>query len=650
MQQNNTANMRTPAQQAFSHCRRGTPLLSACALFLLSACGGGNDASPREGADAPMPAQAAAPLPPPAPPPDPAPGPLAVPVLVPAPAPAPAAPPAAAVGAVSGGREAPFPYVAQCPSNPTLGAVRYYVSPLGNDSNGGTTLASAFRNITKGLGMARPGDVVYVAGGIYREQVDLYAGGGLPGNKVTLRNLSGASPVLTGSDVMNPSGWTLLHGAIYAHSWNSISQQVFVDGVPLQQIGPTGHGHSLSQYTAVGSGLPDLDSHPGAFWHDKNTSLLYVRLSDNSAPASHLLEASTRIRTLFLDRTRAPNVCIEGLSFRHSNQTAHSEQGAGVLISNGSVLANSLVEYMDFAGVELGGDASRVAYSVIRKNGALGVTSSNVKGVGLDHSQVLDNNYRGFNADWAAGGVKLTTHTSGAVGDNEVARNKGPAIWFDTCQNGGPIAVTSNYVHDNGPGESAIFIEASNAALVANNLLVDNARRAVYLSASNGSRIYMNTVVRTSGRAALELGGVPRNDGYGALTLSNNDVRGNIVALTFAASNDPVPVYDLVISRDSGASNNHSDENLFFRRASAYSFSSTSEFATLDAWRSGTSWDLQSQSADPKFFDEARGDFTLALGSPARRKVSPLAAVPADHDANIRFAGAQNDQGAFESK
>lgn len=170
--------------------------------------------------------------------------------------------------------------------------------------------------------MARPGDVVYVADGVYREQLDMYNGGGLRGKPMTLRNVSGGRPVVTGPDVLSPGGWTLFRGRTYAHAWRSNSQQVFIDVLPLTQVGPTGFGHSADQYTVQGIGLPDLDNRAGTFWYDKNVSILYVRLANSSSPASHTVEASTRRRVLFLDSTRAPYIWIEGLSFRHSNQTA----------------------------------------------------------------------------------------------------------------------------------------------------------------------------------------------------------------------------------------------------------------------------------------------------------------------------------------
>ena len=544
---------------------------------------------------------------------------------------------------IGGGRAVPYPYVSQCPNAPAPGAVGRYVSTTGSDSNNGLTLASAFRSVTKGLQMARPGDVVYVASGVYREQVDMYTGGGQPGKPVTLRNIS-AWPVITGSDPVSPSGWTLLRGAIYAHPWPSNSQQVFVDGLPLAQMGNTGYVHHPDQYTVQGSGLADLDRRAGAFWYDKNASVLYVRLANNSSPAAHVVEASTRRRALFLDRTRTPYVCIEAMIFRHSNQTADAEQGPGVALSNGSVLANSLVEYMDFMGVDVGGDGARVAYSTVRRNGAVGLTSSGKKGVIIERNQVVENNYRGFIVDWISGGMKFDSHFSGMVRDNAVARNTGPGIWFDGCQIGGPITVWANYVHDNRPGESAILIEVSSNALVANNLVVANAKRGIYLSASTHSRVLFNTILRSNARAGLEIGGTPR----GALTVNDNEARGNIIAFTFKASTDPNAVYDLDVSRDSAAFNNSSNDNLFFRRGASLLFSSTFEFTTLDAWRSGTGWDLQSQSADPLFTDEARNDFTLTAGSPARGKVNSIAAVPTDHDGVPRPPGGKSDQGAFQ--
>ena len=46
-------------------------------------------------------------------------------------------------------------------------ASTYYVSPAGNDSNNGTIIGSPFLTISKAVGLANPGDTIYLRGGTY---------------------------------------------------------------------------------------------------------------------------------------------------------------------------------------------------------------------------------------------------------------------------------------------------------------------------------------------------------------------------------------------------------------------------------------------------------------------------------------------------
>ncbi|HFE66406.1 MAG TPA: hypothetical protein ENJ93_04000 [Chloroflexi bacterium] len=75
----------------------------------------------------------------------------------------------------------------------------YYVAPDGDDSNPGTFTAP-WRTIGRaaGPGVLRPGDTVYIRGGIYDEYIKPETSGA-PGSFITYRNYPGETPVITGS-------------------------------------------------------------------------------------------------------------------------------------------------------------------------------------------------------------------------------------------------------------------------------------------------------------------------------------------------------------------------------------------------------------------------------------------------------------------
>src|SRR5205085_10357757 len=48
---------------------------------------------------------------------------------------------------------------------------QYYVSPVGDDSNTGTSLGTAFQTIQKAVDIAQPGDVINLDSGVYMQDV-----------------------------------------------------------------------------------------------------------------------------------------------------------------------------------------------------------------------------------------------------------------------------------------------------------------------------------------------------------------------------------------------------------------------------------------------------------------------------------------------
>lgn len=74
----------------------------------------------------------------------------------------------------------------------------FYVSATGNDSNAGT-LESPWRSVQTAASRLRPGDTVYVRGGVYKERIRLSKSGNATEGYVTLRNYQGEVPILNGA-------------------------------------------------------------------------------------------------------------------------------------------------------------------------------------------------------------------------------------------------------------------------------------------------------------------------------------------------------------------------------------------------------------------------------------------------------------------
>jgi hypothetical protein len=118
-----------------------------------------------------------------------------------------------------------------------VGADNYLVSAAkGNDGNSGKA-DSPLKTIMAAVKKAKAGDSIIIENGVYREQIVFGSGKkGKKGAPITLRAKSGAKPVVKGSDVV--TGWEKYKGDIWMRkNWLHNSQQVFVDGDVLQQIG-----------------------------------------------------------------------------------------------------------------------------------------------------------------------------------------------------------------------------------------------------------------------------------------------------------------------------------------------------------------------------------------------------------------------------
>jgi hypothetical protein len=106
----------------------------------------------------------------------------------------------------------------------------YYVATTGADASPGS-LVAPFRSIQKAASSARPGDVVYVRAGTYRETVRPPRSG-VAGAPITFQPYNNEPVTISGADVL--SGWSNYKGSVYKarQSWDLGfgANQVFVDG------------------------------------------------------------------------------------------------------------------------------------------------------------------------------------------------------------------------------------------------------------------------------------------------------------------------------------------------------------------------------------------------------------------------------------
>lgn len=486
-----------------------------------------------------------------------------------------------------------------------------HVSPKGKDTNKGSK-TYPLKTVQKAVDLAKPGEMILIHGGVYREQITVPAGK----NRITLQAFQNERPVLKGSDLV--TGWEKTDDF-----WYSIvkikPQQVMVDGDnPLQQIGYPNESFIKNDPTRkryqfpVGSGLHDMK--PGRFFWSGDS--LYISLADNSNPNNHKIEVSRR---QFVIKIEADSVRINGLTVRHSNANTFVEQGAAVQLGNYSVIENCDVQWCDFGGISMGYNkfGSKAITCIASHNGATGFNASLTRNFFISGCTANYNNYRNFYARWHSGGFKAAASAWGTVENSEFAYNIGPGVWFDYCferakyRSDGqkPIVIRNNYIHNNSPVEgntnAALFLEVSEKAEVYNNRIENNGERGIYIAASWDIDIHNNLIAGTRGYCAVDIAGMPRG---GKAKLKNVAFKNSIIL-------NSTSKYDLHIVKEDypDVENLTSNNNLFFRKDSELQLWYSTDgrdnwqgpvFTDLEKWSAETDFDKNSVNTDPKFNDK----------------------------------------------
>ena len=461
-----------------------------------------------------------------------------------------------------------------------------------------------FASISQALPNLKTGDTLLIADGIYRDSIDL--------RKTQLRRDSGGSavtrieaapgarPIVMGSEIV--TGWRRVSGDVFAKDrWTFNSQQVFIDGAPLRQIGgqifgdfPANAKHPMaSLHRSQGGIWPGRtgdsvdDMVVDSFYYDSKEKVLYVKTNVDLNKAS-TVEVSTRPYLVF--GKDIDGVEIRGLRFAHANTTAVSQSGAVTLIGNRLVLDDLFIEHVDGAGVDVTGNDNVVIRSTANRCGTVGMK---VRG---RNARVVDNetsfnNTRAFNKWWEAGGAKFVG--AGGLQDSEVSghrafANNGDGLWFDWHND-------NNRIHRNVSAYNAgmgIHYEASRNALIHDNYVFGNAQRGIYLPNSSHSVVAHN-LVAANGMEGVVIVDERRAAQSGKLELL--PIRNLVAANVFAWNGKAALVLPLT------AEDNRADGNAYVGEDAPH-FSlgwPTRErplINGLDAWQTDSGQDTHSQS------------------------------------------------------
>ncbi len=201
-------------------------------------------------------------------------------------------------------------------------AATYYVrQTVGDDSNDGTSKATAWKHLTK-LWNLQPGDTAYVGPGLYREGIEVQ-NSGTPEARITF--IADNAGKYTG----DPPGLVMITGA------EPVDEKIFV-ATPSPGV----YSAKFPEYTVLG--VTEMDSPqyryeparittehlnekltllqvvqklPSHFYYDDKTRTLYIHTSDGKSPQSHEIELFRRGYGIMVHGKHF--VTVIGFTFRH---------------------------------------------------------------------------------------------------------------------------------------------------------------------------------------------------------------------------------------------------------------------------------------------------------------------------------------------
>ncbi len=493
--------------------------------------------------------------------------------------------------------------------NPTFTPTRtLYVAPNGSDGSAGTDPSQPLQTIQHAADLSRAGDLVSVAPGVYREQVNV-AVSGTDSAPIVFRG-SAPGAVLDGADATIVAGvtWTPQANGVYSYAAGYGTALVVSDEGRMFPYS------SVADLAALAAGAP------GGFYADGTN--VYVKFSDGSSPAQHQMNVARLDSGFYVQG--ASNIRIQNFEMRYygsdeygrgvylrfanqcevSGSSIHENAGAGVWIKGGE---RNLVEHNDI------GDSSIInwPWAMAHDNaGDTGIYMTDNNGQGnVIRRNLLHDTYDGLHPCGSdAPDNAFTSETD--VYENTIFRHADDAIesdgycanvriWSNTISDSlmafsvapaspGPVWIVRNIAYDIGNVPSYLVYGQVPSGIKINS---------DYPEAVGPLLVYHNTFLTTvAGVDALTF----FDPGYNTELVSRNNL--------FAAPNHALTKINTIpLDLDY--------DDLYSMSAAPLVRWYDATYASLADLQNGVGEEMHGFSADPALADPAGGDFTPLAGS-----------------------------------
>ncbi|NNE34176.1 MAG: T9SS type A sorting domain-containing protein [Rhodothermales bacterium] len=401
--------------------------------------------------------------------------------------------------------------------------VTLYVDTSGSDLNPGTS-SSPLRTVQKAADKAvqnKNNDLstrVLIRPGTYREFVDVTTWTNWPTNdpnNAERMAFEGTDPnnvpVISGADVF--TNWTQ-QGNLFTHNWpynwgvyTAPWQDTIVDleDVVLRREMVYLNDSRLDPVLAQNQLIP------GTFFVNEATNLLYVYPPSNVNFSNANVEVA--IREGAWDSQYEFNIQLKNIRFEKTTDAWDNARGLFRSVNCDDMTIDN-VEFRDanWTGAYIG-EAENVTITNIKANdnGGRGFATWRLKGLLMQDSESLRNNWRGYLGNftgWTVGNNVESSHDVQLVNHN-ASDNFSRGLWFDTDVIDAVIdnATINNNLND------GFFLEAVQGPITLKNSDVKNNLRNGMFSGMAENVTLQNNVFENNGQAAIVISG--NNNGRG---------------------------------------------------------------------------------------------------------------------------------------
>ena len=182
----------------------------------------------------------------------------------------------------------------------------YYVSLKGDDKAAGTSWATAWRTVRRGLRPLEAGDTLLIGEGLYEEPYTLVfrpegkRHRGAPGRPIRI--------------MAAPNRRVLITGAWLAQGFRKVPGKTFTWRAPAAKpVGQAWESDTLIELQYAGT-LDRVEDTPASFWRDEKAKSLYVRFSDSRGPEVHAVRVCGPLAGMV---AAGSYVHLKGLRFLH---------------------------------------------------------------------------------------------------------------------------------------------------------------------------------------------------------------------------------------------------------------------------------------------------------------------------------------------